>query len=548
MKTRISLSIVTLLTAVPMIAAALTIQPADFYDDVRSSSFEAAGINLLTREGIVRGYGSRVFGPTRTINRAEFLKIAMTASKRVEPFSQQNCFPDVRMNDWFSSYVCAARDQEIVRGFGDGKFHPEYTVTYGEALKILTLLFEYNVQSGSGRHWAERYYQAAAALKVDLPITIDLDRSLTRGQAVRLAAAFFAESSGQLEQLRRAESGSYSSVSSSSFPASSSSSSSMSSSSSSVSHLPRDPLSDTTIRSQFILLGETSPVLGSAKFFIEEEPLDVTAISVNLVSDVPTVQSLLVYDDDRGYLGRATLNTSTSSTNRNYRLEVPVGLFAVGKREERSVYFRAQLSSKDAGGMGGQTLQISNVTVEGDGAWSNRGYIRQSSGGNAFVVFVTARSQITSVSNAGQATAPLITGTNQLLGSFTFTGRKSDSSAKINVTDLVIQIEQTGQVTLSNVRIGTPGIADRMSCLVSGSLITCSDIPESFGSLTDDPRTVTVYGDITAVDTAHASLRLTLNESGSSSSAGSVTWTDGTSVFTWLGMDSPVAMGTYYKY
>lgn len=544
------MSLIAVLTALPMLASAISIQPADFYNDVRASSPEAAGINLLTRENIVKGYGSRQFGPTRVINRAEFLKIAMLSAQREYYESGRSCFPDVMLYDWFSAYICAARDQGVVKGFDDGKFHPEYTVTYGEALKMLTILFGYQSQSVSG-HWAEQYYRAATKRGVDLPITIDLDKPLTRGQAVRLSAAFFAEAKGGLAALRLAEGGVYSSSNSSSSSVSSSSSSGQTSSSSSSSSFPNralDPLTDSVVRSQFVLLGETSAMIGAAKFFIEEEPLDVTAISVNLVSDVATVQSLLVYDDDRRYLGRATLNTATSSTNRNYRLEIPVGMFTVGKREDRSVYFRAQLASKDAGGIGQQSVQISNVTVQGNGGWSNRAYTKQSAGSDVFPVFVTSRSTIVSVANAGQANAALVTGTNQQIGMFTFTGRKTDSSAKINLTDLVFQIEQTGQVTLSNVKIGTPGIPDRTSCLVSGSLATCDNIPESLGSMTDLPRTITVYGDVTAGDTMHASLRLTLNESGSSSTDGSVTWTDGTSIFTWVAVDSPVVLGTYYKY
>ena len=124
--------------------------------------------------------------------------------------------------------------------------------------------------------------------------------------------------------------------------------------------------------------------------------------------------------------------------------------------------------------MGSQTVQISNVSAEGNGAWSNRAYTKQSAPTDIFPAFVTARSTITSVTNEGLANAALLTGMNQLLGSFTFKGRKTDNSAKINVTELLFQIEQTGQVTLSNVKIGTPGIPDRTNCLVSGSFVTCS--------------------------------------------------------------------------
>ncbi len=553
MKSKILLSVIAALTALPLVASAITIQPARFYTDVRTNSFEAAGINLLTREGIVNGYALNRFGPTRLINRAEFLKIAMTAAGVARTSSQEQCFPDVREGQWFTPYVCTAFRQNIVLGFGDGKFHPEYTVTYGEALKMLTLLFGYDVTSGASGHWAEKYYQAAAGLKVDLPITIDLDRPLTRGMATRLAAAFFAQSKGQLTELRMAESGLYSSSTSSAHSTSSSVSSSSSSvgwssSSSSLRSLPRDPIANTVVRSQFLLLGETSPVIGAAKFFLEEEPLNVSSISVDLTTDVPTVQSLLVYDDQQRYLGRATLNSTSSPTNRHYRLDIPVGTFTVGKREERTVYFRAQLSSKDAGGLGGQTVQISLVSIEGDGAWSNRGYMKQSSLSDSFQAFITSRSTITSIANALSPNAALVTGTNRLIGSYTFAGRTTDASAKIHMSKLVFEIEQTGNVQLTNVKIGTAGIPDRTNCLVNQNTVTCSSIPESIGSLAEQPRTIVMYGDITAEDASHASLRLTLNQPGSSSTAGAVTWTDGTSVYTWVALDAPLALGTYYKY
>jgi hypothetical protein len=431
MRSRFSFSLTAVLMALPMLASAFTIAPADFYNDVRLDSKELAGINLLTRDNIVRGYGSRQFGPTRTINRAEFLKIAILASGADYYESGLACFPDVRIADWYSPFVCAARDQGVVKGYQDGQFHPEYVVTYGEALKMLTALFTYDVTSVPG-HWAEQYYQAAAKVRVDLPMPIDLDRPLTRGQAVRLTAAFYAQSKGQLDALRLAESGMYASSSSSTpSSASSSMSSSVSSSSSSsrVGNRPLDPIADKQVRTQFALLGEVSSVLGAAKFYLEEEPFDLTAVSVNLVSAVPSVQSLLIYDDDARYLGRATLNSSTSSTNRNYRLEIPAGTYVLEKRQERSVYFRAQVASKDAGGLGSYNVQIANVTAEGNGGWSNRKYTKQSSPSDTFPIFVTARSTITSVVNSGQPNAALVPGTNQQIGSFTFTGRRTDSSA-----------------------------------------------------------------------------------------------------------------------
>lgn len=530
---------------VPAIGFALTIAPANLYSDVRSSSPEAAGIHMLSREGIVKGYGNGFFGVSRQINRAEFLKIAMIASGMPASSSGQDCFPDVRRTHWFSPFVCAAKDRGIVKGINDGLFHPEYTVTYGEALKMLTLLFEYDMVPVSG-HWAESYYRAAAANAVDLPMTIDLDTPLTRGVSARLAAAFLAESKGQLQELRLAESGQYTAGTSSSMSSPHSSSVSSSNSSVSSSSLPTDSRSDTEIRSQFLLLGEVGPVIGAGKIFIQEEPVLVTEILVSLTAENPSVQSLLVYDDDKHLLGRATLDTS-ASTNRTYKVVLPSNVFRVAQRDERKIYVRADAKSFGAGGQSNQLVQMSAIVIKANGEWSSHPYTVVSSGTETFPQFLTARSMFTSIQNAGASTEALLTGTNRI-GSFTFTGRKTDASAHLDLTDLSFDIGQTGGVTVSSPTLGVDGVPDRFPCLVIGTQIVCSTVPDLYGSVTDGPRTLTVYATVSATDPTHASLRLSLNETGSATTAGAVSWTDGTSSFDWIPLNSPIADGTYYRY
>lgn len=305
---------------------------------------------------------------------------------------------------------------------------------------------------------------------------------------------------------------------------------------------------DTTIRSQYMLLGEVSPVLGAASIFMNDEPLRVTAISINIESDVRSIQSLLVYDDTKRFLGRATLNTSESITNRNYRLSLPAGTLTIDKRITRSLYFRAQLSSFDTGGQSGLVAQLSSVLLEGNGEWTSDSYRQQSSLTDVYQPFETARSMITSVTNALPSDGSLIVAPDQLLASFTFTGRKTDQSARIELTDLRFLIEKTGDVTVGNTRLRTKGFSDYISCTTSTSEVVCSDIPALYGSLTDAPRTLLIYGDVSGGATQRASLRLTLHESGTPSSAGAIRWTDGTTHFDWVGLDSPIASGTNWKY
>lgn len=547
---------------VPTVAFALTIQPSDFYTDVRAGSREAAGINLLTREGIVHGYGNGFFGVSRAINRAEFLKIAMrSVPGGGDTFAPANCFPDVRTNHWFSPFVCAAKARGIVKGINDGLFHPDDTVTYGEALKALVLGFyctsfdhcslSLDRERKGSEHWAEPYYRAARAKGVDLSVTITLDTPLKRGLAARLTAAFLAESKGQLAEFRLAEAGQYAFLSSSSSFSSSMRSSSRSSSSSSASSVsgPVDSLTDTQARSQFLLLGETGPMLGAGKIFLEVEPLEVTSITVNIGIESSTVQALLVYDDRRQLIGRANLDP-TASSNRSYKVELPAGRLTVGKREERTIYVRPVLLSRDGGGQSNQIVQISNIVVKGTGEWSNQAYTSQVTGTNAYPVFRTARSAITTVMNAGPSTSTLILGTNRVIGSFTISGRSSDSTAHLDISTLVFTIAQSGGVGITNATLGVEGISEKFPCTANASTITCTGIPDSYGSATDGPRTFTVYGTSTATDLSHASLQLFINDFGESTRAGDITWSDGTNTFTWVALPSGAlsADSTRYQY
>lgn len=307
-----------------------------------------------------------------------------------------------------------------------------------------------------------------------------------------------------------------------------------------------DPRSDTEIRSQFVLLGETGPVLGAGKIFIQEEPVLVTEILVSLTVENLTVQSLLVYDDDKRFLGRATLDPS-ASTNRTYRAVLASTALRVGQREERRIYVRADTKSLNAGGQSNQLVQISSIVIKGNGEWSSAPYSVSTAVTEAFPQFVTARSMFTSITNAGVPTATIIAGA-RTLGSFTFSGRKSDATAKLDINDLTFDVGQTGGVSVSAVTLGADGSSDRFPCTVAGAQVLCTAIPDTYGSVSDGPRTLTLYGTVSITDPADASLRLTLNESGSATTEGAVSWSDGTSAFDWVALPGPLGEGTYFNY
>lgn len=74
------------------------------------------------------------FKPEWTITRAEMLKIIMGATKTPLLVNSDRCFPDVDPAMWYSGYICTAQKLAVAKGFSDGTFRPNETVTDLEAL------------------------------------------------------------------------------------------------------------------------------------------------------------------------------------------------------------------------------------------------------------------------------------------------------------------------------------------------------------------------------------------------------------------------------
>jgi hypothetical protein len=129
-----------------------------------------------------------------------------------------------------------------------------------------------------------------------------------------------------------------------------------------------------------------------------------------------------------------------------------------------------------------------------------------------------------------------------------FAARKNDGIAEVKLTQLQFTIEQAGGITLSNARIGVDGDSTRYSCSTATDTVTCSTLADI--GVIDDSKTFHLYADISIpVGLQNGSLRLTLNNGGSIVTAGAVSWTDGTTAFTWLPAGSgPIAAGTLYKF
>lgn len=301
-----------------------------------------------------------------------------------------------------------------------------------------------------------------------------------------------------------------------------------------------DPLGDGSVRSDILLLGQSTPILAGVRVFSNQEPIDVTQVQIDLVSPASSISQMLVYDEKGVLLGTA------SKTNGSYIANLPTSKLQLPYRKELSLYVRARLKPHDSGGTSGEDIHIDDVTVRGYGSWSNEP--RGTTSDDAFPIFQSARARITAVKNADSADGILVAGTDQRIGAFTFTAEESDPSAAARLTDLTFTAETFGGVGLSNVKLRREGSSESFNCSIASSTITCANISAAFGEIDREPLVLRVHADISLpVSTDDMFLRLALNQSGTPFDTGAIEWTDGEANFGWVGTETPIVRGTAYK-
>lgn len=107
-------------------------------------------INQLYNDDVVSGYGDGRFGPDDSVTRAQILKIALLAFE-LPVEGGENDFTDIPSGEWYEDYVSSASgDLDIVSGYTDNTFRPNNPVTRAEALKIILKAAGVELGTGTG--------------------------------------------------------------------------------------------------------------------------------------------------------------------------------------------------------------------------------------------------------------------------------------------------------------------------------------------------------------------------------------------------------------
>ena len=92
-------------------------------------------LNARDHFSYIKGYGNNIFGPNRTITRAEvamiFARLSINQSTGGAPQ-----FKDVKAGDWYKTAVDIMARQGVIKGYEDGTFRPNQPITRREFAAI----------------------------------------------------------------------------------------------------------------------------------------------------------------------------------------------------------------------------------------------------------------------------------------------------------------------------------------------------------------------------------------------------------------------------
>lgn len=140
---------------------------ASSYNDVNDGMYYTESVEALTTYGIVSGYEGN-FRPDASITRAEFSKItALISGLEDEAYSYaaNRKFADVSVTYWANGYINTVANNKLIVGYPDGKFQPEKSITYAEAVTVVLRALGYSTTE-LGDNWPYAYMIKADALNL----------------------------------------------------------------------------------------------------------------------------------------------------------------------------------------------------------------------------------------------------------------------------------------------------------------------------------------------------------------------------------------------
>lgn len=165
------------------------------FSDVNNDNPYYTTTRYLSAKNIINGYQDDTFKPEQKITRAELLKIVFEGNKSKTTEPTTNCFPDVGYKEWYSKYICTAKNLKIIDGYKDGKFKPDQNISKVEALKIIGEFYKWEMEEDkSNKNWYSKYlkYSSTTNLLTESANNLAIDEPINRGDLAAIIYRFLA--------------------------------------------------------------------------------------------------------------------------------------------------------------------------------------------------------------------------------------------------------------------------------------------------------------------------------------------------------------------
>ena len=164
------------LSTVTAVAVGVTgVSASQMFTDVDASHKYSKGIQALAAAGIVKGYGDGTFKPEGTVTRGQAAKMIAGVLKLDTKNVKNPKFTDIKTSNQYYGSISALANAGFVKGFEDNSFRTSAKITHGQLAKIITNIGELTAEEIS-------------ALVASAGVNYNPTKNTTRGELASILA------------------------------------------------------------------------------------------------------------------------------------------------------------------------------------------------------------------------------------------------------------------------------------------------------------------------------------------------------------------------